>query len=92
MHSFTRLHEESNKIGTEFLLTELNTALTFLAVAETTISAESRQRNRNSALEAYMTVLRMQSKVVMESRRKTDFQHRIADLKKRLQEVGFEIP
>lgn len=92
MNSFTRLHEESNKIGVEFLLTEVETAFTFLAVAETTSSPETRERNRNNAFEAYKTVIRMQSKIVMEPNRKSDFRQKVADLRKRLQEIGFEIP
>lgn len=92
MNSFTRLHEESNDIGAEFLLTELETAFTFLAVAQTTSSSETRERNRNNAFEAYKTVIRMQSKIVMEPRRKTDFRQRVADLRKRLQEFGFDTP
>jgi len=91
MNSFIRLHEESNKIGSEFLMTELETALTFLAVAETTTSAETRERNRNNAFVAYKTVLRLQPKVVIEPRRKNDFQQRVTDLKRRLQVLGFEI-
>lgn len=92
MNSFTRLHEESNKIGVEFLLTEVETAFTFLAVAETTSSPETRERNRNNAFEAYKTVIRMQSKIVMEPNRKSDFRQKVADLRKRLQEFGFDIP
>jgi hypothetical protein len=91
MNSFTRLHEESNKIGTEFILTELDTAFTFLAVAETTSSAESRERNRRNALEAYNIALRMREKVVMDPRQKSEFQDKIADLKKRLEEAGFKV-
>lgn len=91
MNSFTRLHEESNQIGAEFLFTELDTALTFLAVAETTSSAETRERNRRNALEAYNTVVRLHTRVVMEPQSKNEFQKRFKDLKKRLLEVGFEI-
>jgi len=92
MNSFTRLHNESNKIGTEFLLTELDTAFTFLAVAETTSSNETRDRNRRNALEAYKSALRMQTKVVMEPRQKSSFNQKMADLKKRLEELGLGIP
>lgn len=91
MNSFTRLHEESNKIGTEFILTELDTAFTFLAVAETTRSPETRERNRRNALEAYTIALRMQTKVVMEPQQKRTFQQKSADLKKRLEELGLRV-
>lgn len=91
MNSFTRLHEESNKIGTEFLLTELDTAFTFLAVADTTSSAETRERNRNNALEAYKSAFRMQKQVVMEPHQKNQFDQKMAELKKRLEELGLAI-
>lgn len=92
MNSFTRLHEESNKIGTEFLMTELDTAFTFLALSETTASAETRERNRKNALAAYNTILRMHGRIVMEANRKRDFQLKIKNLKKRLKDAGLEIP
>jgi len=92
MNSFTRLHEESNKIGTEFLLTELDTAFTFLALAQTTSSAETRDRNHRNALEAYKSAWRMQSRVVMEPPQRSAFKEKMAELKKRLEELGLEIP
>lgn len=73
-------------------MTELDTALTFLAVAATTSSTETRDRNRRNACEAYRTVLRMQSKVVMDPRQKNEFHQKFTDLKKRLKELGLEIP
>ena len=92
MNSFGRLHEESNKIGAEFLMTELETAFTFLAVAETTVSAETRERNRKNAYEAYKTAARMQTRIIMEPRRKDVFQQKIKDLKRRLEGLGYELP
>jgi len=92
MNSFTRLHEESNKIGSEFLMTEVDTAFTFLALAETTSSPETRERNRRNACEAYKTALRLQTKIVMEPRRKSEFRQKIKDLKKRLVELGLDTP
>ena len=91
MRSFTRLRDESNKIGIEFLLTELDTAFTFLSVAATTGSPETRERNRKHACEAYEIAHRMQSKVVMEPCQKGIFQERIAGLRKRLEDLGYNV-
>lgn len=91
MASFSRLHEQSNQIGIDFLLTELDTAFTFLDVAETTHSDETRERNRGHAREAYETVRRLEKKVVMEPSQKTEFHRKVAELKQRLQELGFEV-
>jgi hypothetical protein len=92
MNSFSRLHEESNKIGIEFLLTELDSALAFLAVAQTTASAETRERNRQHACTAYKVVLRMEKKVIMEPRSKDIFEHKFAELKRRFGDAGLELP
>lgn len=91
MNSFTRLHEESNKIGIEFVFTELDAARTFLAVADTTTSAETRDRNRKNACEAYKIALKMQKKVVMEPHQNSVFHEKITELKKRLEGLGLEI-
>jgi hypothetical protein len=89
--SFAQLREASNKVGTEFVLTELDTALTFLDVAETTRSAETRERNRNHAYEAYEVVLRMQSRVIMDPDQKIEFQQKLATLRRRFKELGLKI-
>lgn len=91
MSSFSRLREDSNKIGIDFLLTELDTAFTFLSVADTTSSSETRDRNRRNAFDAYRTVLRMRPRVVMGSPQKVEFQDKVSDLKRRLEDLGFEL-
>jgi hypothetical protein len=47
------------KIGAEFLLTDIDTALTFLAVARASRNAETVRRNRENARRACMTVSRL---------------------------------
>lgn len=91
MSSFTRLREESNRIGIDFLLTELDTAFTFLDVAKTTGSPETRVRNRSNAHEAYVIAQRMQTRVVMEPRQKAMFDEKLELLKETLQDLGFEV-
>jgi hypothetical protein len=91
MNSFARLRDESNKIGVDFLLTELDTAFTFLEVADTTASAETRLRNRTNALKAYGMARGMEPRVIMEPGQKLEFERKVATLRKRLQELGFEV-
>lgn len=55
--------EEANRIGVQFLLTDLTAALTFLDLAEGAESSEKQQRNRNHAQSAYETVLRLMPSV-----------------------------
>jgi hypothetical protein len=72
-------------------MTEMESAFTFLALAEGTASAETRERNRQHALDAYRVLVRMQTKVVMEPQHKAVFQQKIALLKNRLEEVGLDV-
>lgn len=91
MGSFSRVRDESNQISLQFLLTELETAFTFLQVAETTAYVESRERNRKHAREAYDSILRMQPRVIMEPAGKAEFQSRLSELKSRLEGFGFDL-
>ena len=91
MGSFSRLREESNKVGAEFLVVELDTGLTFLDVAETTSSEESRIRNRKNAEIAYKTALRMAPRVMLVAAQKEAVNQRIAALKSRLEKHGIEL-
>lgn len=91
MRSFTRLQEESNQIGIEFLLTELDTAFTFLDVAQTTASAHTRERNQKHACEAYDMARRMQARVVMEPTQRDAFKDKLSLLKKRLEDLGHNV-
>jgi len=90
MGSFSRLREESNKVGAEFLVIELDTALTFLDVAETTTSEESRIRNRKNAEVAYKTALRMAPRVMLVAPQKEAVNERIAKIKSRLEKLGID--
>ncbi|HZQ41889.1 MAG TPA: hypothetical protein VFA99_01480 [Acidobacteriaceae bacterium] len=90
MKPFAHLREESSKIGVEFLLTELDAALTFLDVAGTTDSPETRERNQGHAREAYDTARRMQTRVSMQPDEKKNFDEKLALLETRLQDLGSE--
>ena len=90
MASFARLKDDSNKVGIEFLFTELDAAFTFLGVAEATASAETRKRNHGHALEAYGTLRRHQKKVIMEPPVQEKFQEKLTVLKSRLRDLGYK--
>lgn len=84
MTSFARLHEDSNKAGVEFLMAELDTAMTFLDVAETTSSEENRSRNCGNARIAYETVMRMRERVLLDGGQSQALDQKLADVRKRL--------
>lgn len=88
MGSFARIQHDTNEVGIQFLVTELDAAFTFLDVARETASPESRNRNQQHACDAYDTILRMQHKVVMEPEQQQGFQTRLANLKSLLEDLG----
>lgn len=90
MKSFAHLRDESNKLGVEFLLTELDAALTFLAVANVTGSPETRERNHEHAREAYDTARRLETRVSMQPDQKQNFEKKLALLEARLRDLGSE--
>lgn len=91
MTSFGQLREETNRIGAEFLFTELDSASTFLDVADTTGSEEGRHRNRNSAMTAYSTAIRLRDRVIMPAAQKDEFDRRLSALTTRLAGLGFNV-
>ena len=54
-----RLIDQTNRIGIDFLLSDLNTGLTFLQVAHVTGSPANRSRSFDRAYEVYRTVTRL---------------------------------
>ena len=80
--------EEANRIGVQFLLADLATALTFLNLADVTQSEDSRERNRQNALLAYQTVLRLQPKLSPSGEEQAAMNEKLEELKNRLTAVG----
>ena len=72
----------------EFLLTDLDTALTFLDVAESTLNQATRQRNHANARRAYDTVVRLMQNLSLDDTQREQLAERLALLKSRLQNVG----
>ncbi len=84
MRTFSRLQQESNRIGAEFLITKLDTALILLNTADTTGSEEARRRIRSYAQDAYDSVVPLQQRVIMTPLQKELYQQRISALQLRL--------
>ncbi|MGA2728852.1 MAG: hypothetical protein ABSE96_13645 [Terracidiphilus sp.] len=82
---------QSNRIGLEFLLADLDLAQTFLNVAEVTVVEDARRRNRENAREAYQTVLRLLPRIVLSLEDREEFNRRLSALKSRLEELGYPV-
>lgn len=86
--STRQIMAESNRIGVQFLLADLDVGNTFLDVAEVTHVVATRRRNCRSAREAYETVLRLLPRVTPSNEEQRLLDEKIAELKERLLSVG----
>jgi hypothetical protein len=77
-----------NHTGVEFLLVDLDLALTFVDVAAASHIEETRHRNHHNARTAYDTVLRRLGKLTPDAGQRKAIDAKVADLKKRLQAGG----
>lgn len=82
------LLQQSNRIGVQFLLAELETGLTFLAVAGTTSIGENRARNIESAHQAFRTVHRLLPRVLPSPEEKLQINGKMDRLKQGLLKAG----
>jgi hypothetical protein len=85
----SRLLRQSNQIGVDFLLADLETGHTFLDIADLTEAAETHSRNHERAREVYFTVLRLLPRVAPDPDEKDRLQQRLAQLRKRLEDAGY---
>ncbi|WP_109489031.1 hypothetical protein [Occallatibacter savannae] len=83
------LIDQTNTIGIEFLRTDIEAALTFIQVAETSSSPENRVRNYGNALEGYRTVLHFLPRVLPSPDELADMQAKLEQIKTKLQQAGF---
>jgi hypothetical protein len=83
-----QLLEESHRIGVQFLLADLATALTFLDVSEVTELEESRKRNLERARYVYDTVMRLMPKVAPSTEELAALEGKLAELRRRLVATG----
>ena len=77
-----------NTTSIEFLLTDLETALTFMDVARTSGDQEIKQRNHTNAHLAYDTVIRFLPKVKPTAAQQQAIDEKLSLLKARLEAVG----
>jgi hypothetical protein len=84
----SHLLERSNHIGVQFLLTDLETARTFLEVAEVSGIEEVKSRNRKNARVVYETVLRLSSNVVPTLEEQIELDRKLDELRRRLESLG----
>lgn len=89
MEPFAKLREEANLAAADFVLTELDTGITFLDVADTTAVEESRLRNRENANTAYETVLRYRDRVLFNEVQQSEYDTKFNELQNRLKDAGF---
>lgn len=86
--STRQIVEQSHRIGVQFLLTDMNAALTFLDVAEVSESTDVRARNRNHARTAYQTVLRLLPKISPSADERSALEQKLNTLRNRLRRLG----
>lgn len=91
MMPYRRIVQESERVAVQFLIAELNVALTFLDVAETTGVDDTRTRNQQHAQTAYLTVQRHLPRVTPTQEELLALHGKLAILKGRLHELGYSV-
>ncbi|MBV9505297.1 MAG: hypothetical protein JO323_09880 [Acidobacteriia bacterium] len=82
------LRGDLNNTGIEFLLTDLDMALTFMDIAAISQIQETVDRNHENARDAYDTVLRLLQNLTPDTDQRSAIDHRMGILKARLEAVG----
>jgi hypothetical protein len=90
----TREHElrqqfEANQV--QFLLTELDTAITFCNVAKSATEPEKAERNTCNALEGYDVLQKFAPGAHFDAESKSRFDEKFAELKSLLTELGQQV-
>ena len=78
----------SSNPGVNFLLVDLDTALTFMDVAHSTHLPETATRNHDNARRAYETVRRLLPRVGADAVQQQTIREKLAYLRTRLETVG----
>ena len=86
MHDWMKSSAVNN--GVQFLLVDLDTALTFMDIAETTGNEETRQRNFENARYAYDSILRLMQKVTLDDAQNEAIRKKLTLVRTRLEAVG----
>ncbi|MBS1802236.1 MAG: hypothetical protein JST28_02660 [Acidobacteria bacterium] len=85
------LMDQTNKVGLDFLRTDLEAALTFIKVAQTTSSSESRSRNFGKALEVHRTVLHFLPRLFPSPEELKEIDSKLEQIKLKLEQAGFPV-
>jgi hypothetical protein len=76
-----------NQSGVDFLFTDLDLAMTFLALAEVSASKDTVHRNYVNARKAYGTAVRLLEKLRPDAKQRQALDAKLTLLKTRLQDV-----
>ena len=86
-----RLLKKASDGQAEFVLTEIETAITFCQVALSTSDPKRKTRNIENALKGYQTALRFSQTPDHDLRADHEFQEKLGQLEATLRELGQEI-
>lgn len=89
--SVRQVLEQSHRVGVQFLPADMAAAVTFLNVAEVTQSEDSCKRNRQNALSAYQTVVRLLPRVIPSDDEQLILDEKLCELGNRLVELKLPI-
>ena len=90
MVSFQATFAALNQSGVEFLLTDLDVAMTFMDVAAASHIQATIRRNHNNARKAYDSTLQLLEKLTPNGRQRQEIETKLAVVKARLKAVGQE--
>lgn len=89
MQHLSRIREALNRNKVAFLMTDLDTALTFAHIAsQAGHDLEKKNRNQHNARQAYDTVLRFLKHATPNARQSRDIQDRLSRLRLALEMLG----
>jgi hypothetical protein len=88
MHGIRCILRDSNRIGVQFLFTDLDVALSFLAIAASSGDPAVQQRNWRNARKAHDAVLHLLSRLTPTNEEVQFIKEKLSALRLRLQAVG----
>ena len=91
MAGFSQSLSDAYKSGVQFLIVELDTAMTFMDVAAVSSVEETVERNHLNAMKAYATVLRHLPNVEPDAAQQEAIDEKLERLKARLLAAGCRI-
>ena len=88
MHGIGCILRDSNRIGIQFLFTDLDVALSFLTIAATSGNLAIKQRNWRNARKAHDAVLHLLPRLTPTNEELQFINERLSALRLRLQALG----